>query len=168
MRLKSSFGAVVDGETRLLILGSLPGERSLADRQYYAHPTNRFWELAGAVIGAELRALSYPERLAALARAGVGLWDTVATATRTGSLDSAIRDARANDLAALVERLPGLRAVAFNGGTSARLGRVQLQGTRLAQIDLPSSSAAHAGLSFAAKRERWLELQAYLDGPSAS
>ena len=160
--MKASFGAVVDARTRVLILGSLPGDRSLAERQYYAHPTNRFWELTGAVIDRDLRALAYEERLAALNDAGIGLWDSIAKARRTGSLDSSIRDHEGNDLAGLIASLPALRCIAFNGGTSAKVGRAQLPSCRVAMIDLPSSSAANAGQPFPAKRARWLELRAFL------
>lgn len=162
MSLKHSFGAVADARTRLLILGSLPGERSLAAAQYYAHPGNRFWELAGAVIDRDLRALAYPERLAALLEARVGLWDSVASARRTGSLDSAIRAPAGNDLAGLVATLPELRAIGFNGATSARVGRALLAGADLALVDLPSSSAANARQPLAAKLSRWRELRALL------
>ena len=162
MTLTASFGAVADARTRVLVLGSLPGERSLAERQYYAHPTNRFWELVGAVIDRNLRALPYPERLMTLNAAGIGLWDSIATARRSGSLDSAIRDHSGNDLAGLVATLPDLRAIGFNGGTSARIGRGQLPGCTVAMVDLPSSSAANAGQNFEAKRERWLALRAFL------
>ncbi len=160
--MKASFGAVVDARTRVLILGSLPGDRSLAERQYYAHPTNRFWDLTGAVIDRDLRALGYAERLAALGEAGIGLWDSIATARRTGSLDSAIREHQYNDLAGLIASLSGLRCIAFNGGMSAKVGRAQLPRCMVAMIDLPSSSAANAGQTLAAKRTRWLELRAFL------
>jgi hypoxanthine-DNA glycosylase len=159
---KHSFPPVVDGRTRVLVLGSLPGEMSLRRAQYYGHPRNLFWPLIGDVIGRDLVALAYPDRLAALGDAGVGLWDVVASATRQGSLDAAIRDPRANDLVRLVADLPNLRAVGFNGGTSARIGRAQLTGSTLQLIDLPSSSPAYASLPFAAKRERWRELARYL------
>ena len=162
MTLKRSFGPVVDARTRLLILGSLPGDRSLAERQYYAHPANRFWELVGAVIDRDLRTLAYPGRLAALLAAGVGLWDSVASARRQGSLDAAMRDTSANNLTGLLVRLPALRAVAFNGAASARLGRAQLGPVAVTLIDLPSSSPAHARLSLAGKRERWLALRQFL------
>jgi len=147
----------------VLILGSLPGEASLAAGEYYAHPRNLFWRLAGEVIGQPaLPALAYARRLAALVAAGVGLWDTIASAEREGSLDAAIRKAAPAALPALVASLPGLRAVAFNGKTSARLGRPVLAGCGLALVDLPSSSPAHAALSFAAKREKWLVLREFL------
>lgn len=157
------FAPVTRQDTRLLLLGSLPGAISLAERRYYAHPRNQFWRLAGAVIGRDLAALAYEARLEALLDSGVGLWDTVAAATREGSLDAAIRLHEASDLSALVETLPELRAIGFNGGTSARIGRAQL-GDRpgLALIDLPSSSPAYAALPFERKRDSWLALRAYL------
>lgn len=115
------------------------------------------------MIGREqLPALDYDERLAALRTAGIGLWDTVASATRAGSLDAAIRAAEHAPLAELVATLPALRAIGFNGKTSAKIGRPQLTGVGLALIDLPSSSPAHAAMPFAAKRERWLELKQFL------
>lgn len=156
------FPPVTRQDTRLLILGSLPGAVSLAKQRYYAHPQNQFWRLAGAVIGRDLAALDYQDRLAALLDAGIGLWDTVAAGTRKGSLDADIRLHEASDLASLANSLPGLRSVAFNGGKSASLGRKQFAGTRLSLIDLPSSSPAYAAMPFEAKREAWLKLRAYL------
>ena len=82
MARKSSFSPVVAPDTRVLVLGSLPGERSLAAGRYYAHPQNRFWHLIGGAIGLELGPLDYEQRLAALLAAKVGLWDTVASARR--------------------------------------------------------------------------------------
>ena len=146
----------------MLVLGSLPGEMSLRRAQYYGHPRNLFWPLIGDVVGHDLVAQSYAERLAALLNAAVGLWDVVESAKRTGSLDAAIRDHRTNDLRRLVADLPDLRAVGFNGGMSARIGRPQLLGLDLHLVDLPSSSPAYASMSFAAKRERWRELARYL------
>jgi double-stranded uracil-DNA glycosylase len=154
---------VVSPDTRVLILGSLPGEASLAAARYYAHPRNQFWRLAGAAIGREdLPAIEYEARLAVLLSAGVGLWDTVASAVRAGSLDAAIRLVERAPLAELVATLPALRAVAFNGGTSARIGRAVLAETGLALVDLPSSSPAHAAMTFAEKRRRWLQLRDFL------
>lgn len=159
--LHRNFPPVVREDTRLLVLGSLPGALSLAQQRYYAHPQNQFWRLIGAVIGRDIANLAYDARLAALLDAGVGLWDTVAAATRKGSLDTAIRLHEASDLAALAATLPQLRAVAFNGGTSARIGRRQLAGAKLDLIDLPSSSPAYT-LTFETKRAAWMTLTAYL------
>ena len=163
MNRKASFPPVADSSTRLLLLGSLPGEASLRAERYYAHPQNQFWRLAGTVIGDEgLPGLDYADRLAALAAAGVGLWDVVADAVRPGSLDAAIRDHRPNDLAALVASLPELRAIGFNGGTASRIGRKLIgAGHGLLLVDLPSSSPAYT-LTFAEKRRRWRLLAATL------
>ena len=161
---KSAFAPVVSPETRVLIVGSLPGEASLAAGRYYAHPQNRFWHLAGAVIGREdLPSLDYDARLTALLEAGIGLWDTIASAERPGSLDAAIRAEQPAPLAELVATLPRLRAVGFNGGKASRVGRGTLAGSPLALVDLPSSSPAYAALPFAEKRERWLALGHFLD-----
>jgi double-stranded uracil-DNA glycosylase len=157
------FPPVTRPDTRLLVLGSLPGAISLAQQRYYAHPQNLFWRLMGAAIGRDLVPLAYEDRLEALLDAGVGLWDTVAKATREGSLDAAIRLHEASDLAALAATLPELRAIGFNGAKSAAIGRKQIgPAPGLALIDLPSSSPAYASLSFERKREAWLALAAYL------
>lgn len=122
-----------------------------------------FWHLTGAAIGRDdLPALEYDARLEVLLGAGIGLWDTVASAVRAGSLDAAIREAEHAPLADLVAHLPALSAVAFNGATSARIGRPQLADSGLALVDLPSSSPANAAVPLAQKRERWLALKQFL------
>lgn len=160
---KSSFPPVTTPDTRVLILGSLPGEASLAAGRYYAHPQNQFWRLVGGVIGQDVAALGYEARLTALLFASIGLWDTVASARRQGSLDAALREVEEAALGSLVARLPALRAIGFNGATAARIGRRALGETPLALIDLPSSSPAHARMSFAEKAERWKSLRRFLD-----
>ncbi|MES2833822.1 MAG: DNA-deoxyinosine glycosylase [Pseudomonadota bacterium] len=158
---KAAFAPVVDAHTRLLILGSLPGDASLKAAQYYAHPQNAFWRLTGGVIGRDLAALPYVDRLEALKAARIGLWDVIAGAERQGSLDGAIRNAEAADLQRLIAGLPELRAVAFNGGTAARIGRRSLTGMDAALIDLPSSSPAFTK-PFVEKAEAWSALKAFL------
>ena len=160
---KRCFDPVVDERTRVRVLGSLPGERSLAMAQYYGHPQNKFWELVGAVIGADLRTIPYEERLRTLLAHGIGLWDVIAEAERPGSLDAAIRNETHNALTELVVQLPKLRAIGFNGGTSAKHGRRQLaqHGDRIALIDLPSSSPAYT-LAFQQKQIAWSQLSVHL------
>ena len=130
--------------TRVLILGSLPGVASLSAARYYAHPQNGFWRLVGGVIGCDLAAMDYTDRLDALNNARIGLWDVIASAERLGSLDAAIRSPATTDLSSLIDRLPDLKAIAFNGAVASRLGRRVLSTPTVALIDLPSSSAAHA------------------------
>ena len=155
---------MVDANTRVLVLGSLPGEESLARAQYYGHPRNLFWRLMGRVIGADLVALPYEERLATLLAAHVGLWDVVEAAEREGSLDAAIRAASANDLRTLVATLPNLRAVGFNGATSAKIGMPQLAWASLELIRLPSSSPAYASRAYDEKLQNWMQLARFVQG----
>lgn len=161
---KRSFAPVVDGETRVLVLGSLPGEVSLAQGQYYAHRQNRFWHLMGDVIGVALPGMEYEARLQALLDHRVGLWDVIAKAKREGSLDSRIRDHATNDLAALVAGLPNLAAVAFNGGTAAKIGMQTLAESRISLdlVKLPSSSPAYAAVPYADKLRAWESLRKWL------
>lgn len=159
---KSAFAPVVDDRTRILILGSLPGDASLKAAQYYAHPRNAFWPLVGGLLDEDLPALPYEDRLDRLRARGVGLWDVIASAERAGSLDAAIRSPEAADLRGLAAGLPNLGAVAFNGGLAARLGRRILSDLEgLALIDLPSSSPAHA-ISLSAKAKSWAILGDFL------
>lgn len=151
-----------------MILGSLPGDASLRASQYYAHPQNAFWRLVGGAIGVDLVALPYEARLDALKSAGVGLWDVIASAERSGSLDAAIRRPEQADLRGLIASLPRLRAIAFNGKTAARLGRRALAETAgLTLIDLPSSSPAFT-LSLSLKAESWAILAAFLPPPATA
>ncbi|TQL17893.1 G/U mismatch-specific uracil-DNA glycosylase [Zymomonas mobilis] len=157
------FAPVTDAHTRLLILGSLPGGASLEKAQYYGHPRNQFWRLIGDIIGEDIEAAAYPERLATLLRKHIGLWDVIGTAKRQGSLDSNIRDVSPNPLGNLIDNLPHLKAIAFNGQKAGQLGIKELQkiAADLPYIILPSSSPAHA-VPYAVKRDAWITLQKFI------
>jgi hypoxanthine-DNA glycosylase len=161
--VKSGLPPIARPDARLFLLGSLPGDASLAAKRYYAHPTNQFWRLLGAAIGEELHALDYDERLARLAERRIGLWDVIASASRPGSLDQAIREAEHNQIEHLLRDFPDLLAIAFNGGTAVRIGR-QLVGdppSGLSLIDLPSSSAANTR-PLAEKAAAWSRLAQFV------
>lgn len=164
MQRKLAFPPSVYESTRLLILGSLPGDASIRQGEYYAHRGNAFWSLMGDVLDEDLRAAPYALRLKRLRARGVGLWDVIESADRQGSLDSAIRGAELRDLAAFVARLPRLEAVAFNGKTAALHGRRQI-GVQagLTLLDLPSSSGAYAMLSREKKAQAWRALRPWID-----
>ena len=163
--MKVGFAPVADERTRLFILGSLPGDRSIAVQQYYGHPTNHFWKLTGALVGEPLPDLAYEQRLGRLLAHGIGLWDVFHAAHREGSSDTAIREGRHNALHDLAEQYPELRAIAFNGGTAAREGRrLFAEGDGIALIDLPSSSAANT-IGFEAKLVAWKRLTSFVADP---
>lgn len=153
---------LLSARTRVLVLGSFPGEASLAAQQYYAHPRNAFWPIVGMLLRQDLVGLAYAERARRVEASALGVWDVYASCRRSGSLDSAITDAQLNDFAALRTRCPRLMAVAHNGAESARHRRhFELLG--LAVLRLPSTSPAHARLSVEQKAAVWRDaLSPYL------
>ena len=162
MGVKVGLPPIARSDARLFVLGSLPGDASLAAKRYYAHPTNQFWKLLGGAIGEELQGLSYEERLERLAERRVGLWDVIASATRRGSLDQAIREAAHNRIEHLLHDFPELRAIAFNGSASAAVGRKLIGDPprHITLIDLPSSSAANTR-AFSDQAAAWAELRQF-------
>jgi hypoxanthine-DNA glycosylase len=161
MTFKRCFDPVADAHTRVLILGSLPGEVSLIHQQYYAHKQNKFWKLVGEVIERDLVDMDYAARLDTLLKYRIGLWDVIAEARRIGSLDSRIRDHASNDLITLIDTLPNLVTIAFNGGTAAKIGMNALgeRGSQYRLLRLPSSSPAHASVTYAEKLAVWRQLR---------
>jgi hypoxanthine-DNA glycosylase len=150
---------VVDAGTRILVLGSFPGAASLAAQQYYAHPRNLLWPILSALTGEPLAQLPYDERLPRLLAHGFGLWDVLGACEREGSLDSAIRQPAANDFARLRELCPLLETVGFNGQTSGKFA-LQFDAAGYRTLVLPSTSPAHAAMSFEQKLRSWRRLLA--------
>ena len=149
---------VVDGGTRVLVLGSMPGELSLHLQQYYAHPRNVFWRIMSEVVGFDAR--EYEQRLAALRAAGIGLWDVLRTCDRAGSLDAAIVEdsMEPNDFETLFARYPGVARVFFNGGKAERVfRRMVLPGLCVPVVcrRLPSTSPTNARYTFDRKLKAW-------------
>ena len=148
-------------DARVLILGSFPGEASLAAQQYYAHPRNQFWPLLAAVLDEPLAQLPYRARLGRLKARRIAVWDTIVACARTGSLDSAIRDAQRGETTTISRRAPGLVAVAFNGGIASRAAAAW-QEAGYATLVLPSSSPAYTR-PFAEKLAAWRAIATHLD-----
>lgn len=158
--VKHGLPPVARENARLFILGSLPGDASLAARQYYAHPRNSFWRLVGNAVGEDLQALAYDERLERLKANRIGLWDVVAHAERRGSLDQAIRQPGHNPLADYFAGFSDLEAVAFNGAAAAAAGRKLLADLPFVLLDLPSSSPANTS-AFEDKMRAWSQIAPY-------
>jgi hypoxanthine-DNA glycosylase len=163
-----SFPPVISGNPRVLILGSMPGRRSLEMGQYYAHPQNAFWRILGELLGFD-PGLPYPERLERLSRGGIALWDVLQSCEREGSLDTAIQMEVPNDLAGLLHAHASIRLVGCNGGKawSAFQKHVlpALEPDRLAALELrrmPSTSPANASVRFAQKLAAWREILGFL------
>jgi hypoxanthine-DNA glycosylase len=154
------FPPIAGADTHTMILGSFPGEASLAATQYYAHPRNQFWRLLGAVLDEpHLHDMPYDARLERVLSHGIGIWDVLDACHREGSLDSAIRNAQPNDFASLREHAPLLRKVCFNGKTAGRFAPM-IAAAGYTTLVLPSSSPAHATLSFEQKLALWRDVPA--------
>jgi double-stranded uracil-DNA glycosylase len=144
----------------VLVLGSLPGRLSLERGEYYANPQNAFWKIIAARIP-DLPS-DYASRVAALIERRIALWDVLAAATRSGSLDAAIADdAIPNNFYAFFHAHPNIKLIGFNGATAAKLYERHVLPTlakpqrSFARETLPSTSGAHASLSFVEKSVRW-------------
>ena len=160
------FPPIAGRDAHTLILGSLPGQRSLQMQQYYAHPYNAFWKLIAAIFEAE-GTLSYSRRVQVLKKHHIALWDVLEAAERPGSLDSSIvhASAQANDFAKFFRAHPRIRRVFFNGRKAEEMYRrfvLPKLGEEFAYIryeSLPSTSPAHAGMTFAKKLDRWSRIK---------
>jgi hypoxanthine-DNA glycosylase len=156
------FPAVADTRARVVVLGSLPGRKSLEMGQYYAQPQNAFWKIMGRLFGAD-SALPYEQRLERLQAHGVAVWDVLAAAERVGSLESAIVASSVviNDFGAFFARHRGIGLLCFNGNKAAELYRRKVLPTLappFAGLEarlLPSTSPAYASLTFEQKLARW-------------
>lgn len=149
-----SFDPIVGDVPKLLILGSMPGEESLRQNQYYAHPRNHFWKLIAQVCD-EPCPDSYEARTDMLKRHGIALWDSVASCERAGSLDSDIKSARPNAIADLFADHPSIRAVAFNGRRAqTEFHRHHALPDGVVEIYVPSSSPVPRK-GFSTLDEKW-------------
>ena len=164
-QLSQSFPPVISAGAHLLVLGSMPGVASLRANEYYAHPRNAFWQIMGQLFGAT-PAMPYDERLDRLQRAGIALWDVIASCERLGSLDSEIvtGSVETNDFPAFFAQYPTIRRVFFNGtAAETHFRRHVLPGLPAALSlefhRLPSTSPAHAARNFAQKLAAWSVLR---------
>ena len=153
-----SFAPVSKADAKILILGSMPGKKSLAENQYYAHPQNAFWKIMGDLIGAN-PGLPYDERLNKLRSSRIALWDVLASCTRKTSLDSHIRQESANDFTSFFAQHPQIVRVFFNGSKAEQSFRkFVLNRQALPPLEfrrLPSTSPAHAGMRYTDKLLAW-------------
>ena len=154
----AGFPAIARADARILILGSLPGGRSLGANQYYAHPQNAFWKIMGEIAGAEG---TYRERCEALMDRRIALWDVLASSVRPGSMDADIQNetAVANDFAGFLMAHQEVALVCFNGQKAAqmfaRMVQPGLDDNKLRFASLPSTSPAYASMSYVDKLAKW-------------
>ena len=154
-----SFAPVSNADARVLILGSMPGKRSLLENEYYALPQNAFWKIMGELVGA-FPDRPYEERLRILKSSGIALWDVLASCERgESSLDSHIRNETANDFTSFFALNPHITQVFFNGSKAEQCFRRLVHGKQalppLGFHRLPSTSPAHAAMRDTDKLQAW-------------
>ncbi len=154
--LARGFPPVARPDARVLILGSLPSQRSIAKQQYYGHPQNAFWRIMGELVGVTG---GYAERCAALVEHRIALWDVLAASVRPGSMDAdiALDSAQVNDFESFFEAHTAVRRICFNGQKAAQMFErfaAGIAGSRETVI-LPSTSPAYASMRFEEKLSRW-------------
>jgi hypoxanthine-DNA glycosylase len=166
LRHDRCFPPIAKPDAHTLILGSLPGQRSLQMQRYYAHPHNAFWKVIAALFGGD-GDLPYTKRVRLLTTHRIALWDVLAAAERPGSLDSSIvhASALANDFAKFFRAHRRIRRVFFNGRKAEEMYRrfvlptLDEEFSYIRYEGLPSTSPAHAGMPFAKKLERWRRIK---------
>jgi len=146
---------VCGNDPRVLILGSFPSVLSLTGTMYYGNPQNQFWRIMGDLFPID-PAIPYPQRIDQLTRHRVALWDVIRSCSREGSADTRIRTPVFNDITSFLALHPGIMLVALNGGTAARYFRKACRTPRTETNVLPSTSPAHARISYEEKREKWM------------
>ena len=164
--IKNVLLPVVDSATKVLIVGSMPGKQSLEKQQYYGNPRNHFWPIMSELLETEVPD-DYVKRIALLKHNAIGLWDTIETCEREGSLDAAIRNEKPNDFQTLFEKYPNIQLVLFNGAKAFEVFKKHI-GLELleerAYKKMPSTSPIPGKniKSFAEKLEDWRIIQSYL------
>ncbi|KPH15117.1 DNA-deoxyinosine glycosylase [Chryseobacterium sp. ERMR1:04] len=157
----SSFPPFIDDQSKILILGSIPGVKSLEKQQYYAHPQNKFWKIIFELFSEEVTE-NYPERVATLTKHHIAIWDVIDSCERKGSLDSEIKNEEANQIGELLEQYPNVKAIFCNGGKSYKnLQKILGKNYKLPIILLPSTSPLHT-VSFEKKYEEWKAILNFL------
>lgn len=163
MDYKEGLKPVIDGNSRILILGSLPGDESLRRQEYYGNPRNMFWEVMSGVLG-EKAPLQYSEKIEYLKRHGIALWDVLHAAEREGSLDANIRNEEFNDIAGLLAANPSIEVIATNGGKAEKSFRKYLRrnpsiaGKRIFHCASTSSMSICAGWNLERLIDQWRKI----------
>lgn len=155
-----SFPPIIDNDSKILILGSIPGVKSLEKQQYYAHPQNKFWKIIFELFNEEFTD-NYQEKINMLKKNHIALWDVIDSCERKGSLDSEIKNEEANQIEELLESYPNIQAIFCNGGKSFKnLQKILGKNFRIPIFLLPSTSPLHT-VSFEKKLEEWKEILSF-------
>jgi hypoxanthine-DNA glycosylase len=156
--MKTSFDPIANAETSILILGTIPGDRSLELGEYYGHSRNRFWKILSKITNNDLP-LTYSDKKQLLLKTKIGVWDVAHKANRKGSLDSAIKDEEPNDLDNFIASHKNVKVIGFNGRKAEALfDKYFDRKDEINYISLPSTSPANAGINFDNICQAWQQI----------
>lgn len=145
---------VFDSRCNTLVLGTFPSVKSRETGFFYGHPQNRFWKVLALVLGEDTPS-STAEKTALLLSRHIALWDVIASCDITGSSDSSISNVTPNDIAGLLAKAP-IQQIFTNGGTAHKLYQKHCHALAgIADVCLPSTSAANAAYSLSRLAEAW-------------
>lgn len=153
-----SFSPIIDKNCKVLILGSMPGIKSLTEQQYYAHPHNRFWKLMCLLLHEDITLKDYDARKQLLLQHDIALWDTLAYCEREGSLDSDINAEIPNDIVGLLNTYQGVSNIVCNGGKASSVFKKYFAKQIRRDIKvyyLHSTSPANARMKLENLAEEW-------------
>lgn len=157
-----SFPPIIDNNSKVLILGSIPGVKSLEKQQYYAHPQNKFWKIIFTLFHEEFTE-DYSEKIKILKKYHIALWDVIDSCERKGSLDSEIRNEEANQIAELLEKYPNIEAIFCNGGKSYKnLKKILSKDFKIPIFLMPSTSPLHT-IPFERKLQVWKKILSFVE-----
>ena len=153
-----SFSPIIYSNTKILILGSLPGKKSLELQQYYGHARNRIWKILSHLTGGDIP-VTYQQKKELLCKNKIGLWDVALSAHREGSLDSNIKDESPNDIEGLIKNYDSIKVIGFNGKKSEKMFyKYFTEKPNIKYVPLPSTSPANMAINFEEMCNRWSEL----------
>ncbi len=162
MALVKSFEPIARSDAEILILGSMPGVKSIQAHHYYAHPRNCFWYIIENLFSSKAD-LGYPGRIELLRENRIALWDVLKQCARKGSLDSAISvsSIETQDFNTFYSVTPNIKIVFFNGAAAEkeyvkRVKPLLSQPYRnIVYHRLPSTSPAMASMNRKQKLNQW-------------
>ncbi len=158
IHLKKSFDPISNEKSRILILGSMPGDTSLELQEYYGHARNRFWKIIAAITNSEIP-ITYNDKKNLLLKNGIALWDVIKQANRIGSLDTAIKNEKVNELDIFIKKHKHLHTICFNGKKAETLYKKYFTlETNIRYLTLPSSSPANASIGLESIQNAWKKI----------
>ena len=157
----SSFPPIVSNDAKILILGSVPGVKSLEMQEYYAHPQNKFWKIIFELFN-ENFSEDYLEKIKILKKNKIAVWDVIDSCERVGSLDTKIKNEESNDILQLLKKYQNIKTIFCNGGKSYKnLQKIVGKNFEIPIYLLPSTSPLHT-ISFEKKLESWKIIKTFL------